>query len=168
METTIYKIYELDEVLPTYQYVKGEVISTNKDNNDNNNSNNENEIIDPQIQRDFEDDIDIGENETYEMRRNAIKRYQKIVNDIKEKRGRKCQLCDYSFHMDNGNDYCEAHHIKFLSDDGTQKPDNVILLCPNHHRMFHYAYSNIIISDLINNKRNIEIGKETFIVSFQN
>ncbi|MCE5222393.1 MAG: HNH endonuclease [Clostridium sp.] len=101
------------------------------------------EEIDSQIEKDFLDDIDVVENESIEEKIKKIRRYQKIVNILKQKYGYRCQLCGYTFKMDNGNCYCEAHHIKMLSKDGTQNPNNVIILCANHHRMFHYA-SNII------------------------
>lgn len=71
---------------------------------------------------------------------------------IKQTRGRKCQICQYSFIMDNGNEYCEAHHIQYLSENGSQSPENVILLCPNHHRMFHYAHDAVLVGNLVDGK----------------
>lgn len=124
------------------------------------------ESIDKQIEKDFLDDIDIPENELIEVRNKRIKRYKKIVNRQKKMHGYKCQLCGYSFHMDNGNDYCEAHHIKMLSKDGSQGPENVIILCANHHRMFHYANNNITVGKLRAGERIIKIGEETFNVKF--
>ncbi len=76
----------------------------------------------------------------------------------------KCQNYGYSFHMDNGKEYCEAHHLKMLSRGGTQDVDNVIILCENHHRMFHYASDKIRIDDAVNGKRVVSIFNDNYIV----
>ncbi|MBE6069181.1 MAG: hypothetical protein E7211_16015 [Clostridium lundense] len=178
MEGKVYKTYELEEVLELY--INKNDISTiiNKQKDESTNTNDINkfessiesiedkEDIDIQIERDFLEDIDEIENEPIEQRIKRIKRYQKIVKMLKQKYNYKCQLCGYSFHMDNGKDYCEAHHIKMLSEDGSQSPENVIILCANHHRIFHYACETTIVGKLINSKRVIKIGDEEFIVQF--
>lgn len=167
MESNLYKTYELEEVLSLYINKNG--ISTII-NNENAESNIEfiedEEDIDTQIEKDFLDDVDVPENETIEEHNKRVKRYKKIVKALKKKYNYRCQLCGYTFHMDNGNDYCEAHHIKMLSQDGSQGPENIIILCANHHRIFHYATNNCIIGELINGKRVIKIGDEEFIVQF--
>lgn len=174
----VYKTYELEEELSLYINKNGISYALNKNAPELSNENNESEFeshielvtdeenIDIQIKRDFLDDIDVPENESIDEQIKKIKRYQKIVKILKQKYNYKCQLCDYTFHMDNGNNYCEAHHIKILSKDGTQNPDNVIILCANHHRIFHYANNNIIVGKLINGKRFIKIGNEEFVVQF--
>lgn len=35
--------------------------------------------------------------------------------------------------------YIEAHHIIALSQQGEDTPQNVIALCPEHHREAHYG-----------------------------
>jgi 5-methylcytosine-specific restriction protein A len=35
--------------------------------------------------------------------------------------------------------YLEAHHIIALADDGKDTPENVIALCPKHHREAHFG-----------------------------
>ncbi|MBN3382931.1 HNH endonuclease [Clostridium botulinum] len=177
----IYKTYELEEVLSLYINKNGILYdSTKKDrgqfSNENNNkefeefieliSKEEEKDIDIQIEKDFLDDVDIAENESTEELNRRIKRYQKIVKILKQKYNYKCQLCGYTFPMDNGSYYCEAHHIQMLSRDGSQHPENVIILCANHHRKFHYAKDNIIIGKLIDGKRVIKIGNEEFVVQF--
>ena len=123
-------------------------------------------LYDLQIERDLYDDIEIPENETEEARVTRVKRYQNIVSDLKEKYNHECQICGSSFPMDNGIGYCEAHHIKMLSENGSQTPDNVIILCANHHRMFHYAKDSIKIEELVNGKRIIKICEEEFTIQF--
>ncbi len=168
MENTVYKTYELEDELdlyiningmPKFSKRKGSMLSTHG------NQLNEEEI-DDQIKRDFIDDIDEPENVTEEVRLNRIKRYQKIVKRLKKEYNYQCQLCRDNFLMDNGNYYCEAHHIKMLSKDGSQSPENVLILCAKHHRMFHYASNTCIIGKLIKGKRNIKIGKEEFMVQY--
>lgn len=170
----VYKTYELEEELTLYINKNGTLHELNEVNTKLSNENFESlmesisneEDIDMQIKKDFLDDIDIPENESIEERNKKIRRYQKIVNMLKKKYDYKCQLCGYTFEMDNGNYYCEAHHIKMLSKDGTQNPNNVIILCANHHRMFHYASNTAIIGVLNDGKRVIRIGDKEFIVQF--
>jgi len=171
MESSVYKTYELGEVLELYINKNGSLILLEKKENEAEENigsaeSYDNDILDEQIEKDFFDDFDVPENETVIERKNRIKRYKKIVNLLKRKYEYKCQICDYSFQMNNGNNYCEAHHIKMLAKNGKQSPENVIILCANHHRMFHYASERIIISDLVNGKRLIRIGEEDFDVCF--
>lgn len=178
MENNVYKTYELEEVLDLYINKNGILTITNNENDQSTNikdinefeSSNESteneEEIDIQIKKDFLEDVGEIENESIEQRIKRIKRYQKIVKMLKLKYNYRCQLCGYSFRMDNGIDYCEAHHIKMLSEDGSQNPENVIILCANHHRIFHYARYTIIIEELIDRKRIIKIGDEEFVVQF--
>ena len=166
MSKTIYKI---DDYMDTYIIKNGEVLhkleqleyKTLQSNNNNDESS-----IDKQIERDFKDDIDIPENERYDVTLKRIKRYQYIVNKLKKKFEYKCQICGYSFQMDNGYRYCEAHHIKSLSNDGSQSSGNVIILCANHHRIFHYAKNKIIIGDLVDGKRTIIIDNKKYVLHF--
>lgn len=48
-----------------------------------------------------------------------------------------CQLCGcIPFHI-NGLDICEAHHIEYFSQSQNNDASNIIIVCPNHHRMIH-------------------------------
>lgn len=157
----IFKIYKVEDVLPIYKEYELNSIS------DIISKNNEIEEIDLQIKKDFLDDIDNIENETKEVINKKILRYQKIVNRLKDKYQYKCQICGYSFVMNNGKNYCEAHHIKMLSMNGSQNEENVIILCANHHRMFHYASEHIFIGELLENKRIIKIEEQEYIIDFK-
>lgn len=92
-----------------------------------------------------------------EKLRTEIIRYQSIINSLKQRYDCKCQICGQTFLMDNGKFYCEAHHIDPISENGSQDPKNVILLCANHHRKFHYAKDRIRIGDPIDGRRAIWI-----------
>lgn len=51
-----------------------------------------------------------------------------------------CELCGAKgFKTSSGSIYLESHHIQPLSDGGDDSIDNVIALCPNHHREAHYG-----------------------------
>jgi len=46
----------------------------------------------------------------------------------------KCFICGY-------NNFVDIHHIIHKSSGGTDQIDNLVLLCPNHHKEWHY-YEN--------------------------
>ena len=52
----------------------------------------------------------------------------------------KCEYCGkLGFLMSNGKHYLEAHHVIALCDQGKDTVENVIALCPEHHRQAHYG-----------------------------
>ena len=65
-----------------------------------------------------------------------------IAQDIYTAYGARCAICGWQAtpellthkgrtHFAHGN---EIHHIIPVSEGGTEAPDNLILLCPNHHK----------------------------------
>lgn len=50
-----------------------------------------------------------------------------------------CQLCmkDAPFKQKNGEPFLHVHHVKYLSEGGTDTVDNCIALCPNCHAKIH-------------------------------
>lgn len=67
----------------------------------------------------------------------SYKRNRKLVIDIKAKYKNKCQICGFTFQMASGDYYSEAAHIIPISQGskGVDSPDNIWVLCANHHRM---------------------------------
>lgn len=52
----------------------------------------------------------------------------------------KCEHCGIqSFITTSGKFYLETHHVIALCDSGRDTVDNVIALCPQHHREAHYG-----------------------------
>ncbi len=153
MSREIINTYQLEQILP-------KIIAYKEDNYYDKTN------IDYFLEKDLLEDLQILDNERKEITRNVIIRYQKLVERIKQTRGRKCQICQYSFIMDSGNEYCEAHHIQYLSKNGSQSSDNVILLCPNHHRMFHYAHDAVFLDDLVDGKRKVLIENVEHLIDF--
>lgn len=86
--------------------------------------------------------------EEREARTKRLKRCYKMIGDLKEKYGYRCQIksCGFSFRMKNGEVYCEAAHIKPLSsrEAGLDVPENILILCPNHHKMLDYGAMKVL------------------------
>ena len=125
-----------------------------------------NGIVYTSVDRDFFDDfykeIDINlipESDLREM----MRRNHSIVRKMKKKRDYTCQICgENRFLMDNGDYYCEAHHINHIGQGGSQTDEsNIIILCANHHRKFHYAKKGVIgIGEMKCGRRKITIDDE--------
>lgn len=69
-----------------------------------------------------------------------IKRDNRVRKAVIKRAKGKCEYCgESSFITSNGQYYLEAHHIIFLAQSGTDRMDNVIALCPSHHREAHFG-----------------------------
>lgn len=68
-------------------------------------------------------------------------RRDEAVRDYVIRRARGyCEYCGArGFEMDGGAHYVEAHHVIALSAAGPDTVENVIALCPAHHREAHYG-----------------------------
>lgn len=74
--------------------------------------------------------------QTVTIRAKAYKRDNKTIAQLKILRGFKCQLCQTQIRKRNGGFYAEAAHITPKSRRGLEMPDNILILCPNHHKEF--------------------------------
>lgn len=111
------------------------------------------ESLDDITYKNYLEDFPELKNQKKEIVINRIIRVKSIVDSLKEKYHYQCQICGFNFKMKNGNEYCEAHHLVPLSVGGSQNPKNVIIVCPNHHRMLHYAKD---VSCYYNNSNELE------------
>lgn len=52
-----------------------------------------------------------------------------------------CEACDKPgpFVRMNGTRFLEVHHVKHLSQKGSDRPSNAVALCPNCHRRCHHS-----------------------------
>ena len=85
--------------------------------------------------------------EAEKVRVNGGERYardNKIIARLKRIRGEKCQICGLAIIKKDGSPYTEAAHIKAKSDRGAETPENLIILCPNHHKEFDLGDKEII------------------------
>lgn len=66
------------------------------------------------------------------------KRNRKIVQELKNLYINKCQICGEFIDMGKGLKYSEVHHIHPIGKEhnGADNKYNMIVLCPNHHKMF--------------------------------
>lgn len=71
----------------------------------------------------------------------TYKRNRRFINDLKQKHKNQCQICGFTFTANNGNLYSEAAHIIPISSGmvGVDSPDNIWILCPNHHKMLDFG-----------------------------
>ena len=107
-----------------------------------------------QMERDLSDDW--GES-TKKIQKHILG-YQRIVGELKERYKNECQIedCGYTFEKRGGGFYSEGHHLIWRSEGGGPEQSNVVILCPNHHRMFHYA--DVMIEDPVGDERNVTIN----------
>jgi hypothetical protein len=72
------------------------------------------------------------------------KRNNKTIALIKLLRNFQCQICGASIIKKDGSKYIEAAHIIPKHKKGIESSDNIILLCPNHHKEFDLGDLKII------------------------
>jgi predicted restriction endonuclease len=70
------------------------------------------------------------------VNRRVYKRNNKAIALIKLLRGFKCQICNTTIIKKDGSKYIEAAHIEAKHKKGKETLNNIILLCPNHHKEF--------------------------------
>jgi len=80
----------------------------------------------------------VSPEKTYRMSP-LYQRDQKIRSSVINRAKGRCEYCgEQGFLMSDGKShYIEAHHIIALADEGEDTVENVIALCPKHHREAH-------------------------------
>lgn len=73
----------------------------------------------------------------------TYKRDNKTIAQIKILRDFKCQICSTTIKKKDGTFYIEAAHIKPKQLKGRETLDNILLLCPNHHKEFDFGHLEI-------------------------
>ncbi len=61
----------------------------------------------------------------------------KVQKSLKKLYRYKCQICGATATVMYGVDVSEAHHIEYFSKTANNSPSNIIILCPDHHRIVH-------------------------------
>ena len=74
----------------------------------------------------------------------SYKRNNKIIALIKILRNSECQICGQFILKGDGSRYIEAAHIVPKHKQGKENPENIILLCPNHHKEFDFGNREVI------------------------
>ena len=70
---------------------------------------------------------------------NKIRTYKTaIIRQLKQLYKGRCQLCGrVPFENFRDMDICEAHHIDYFISSHNNDASNIIVVCPNHHRLIH-------------------------------
>jgi 5-methylcytosine-specific restriction enzyme A len=97
----------------------------------------------------------------------VYKRDNRTIALIKILRDFKCQICKCQIIKKDGTPYIEAAHIKPKHQKGNETLDNILILCPNHHKEFDLGdliilqQSNESIHFRLNNKEHrLKIGAQ--------
>lgn len=88
--------------------------------------------------------LDKNETETVIIKQKTYKRDNKTIAQIKVLRNFECQICGTKIKKKKGGFYIEAAHIKPKSLKGRETPDNILILCPNHHKEFDYGARKVV------------------------
>jgi len=64
-------------------------------------------------------------------------RNQFLADSLKSYYENRCQVCGQDFLPEYGVAFAETHHIQYLSQGGPDVSGNIVVLCPNHHRIVH-------------------------------
>ena len=64
---------------------------------------------------------------------------KRIPDRLKELYNNRCQICGQSTIDEYGVNIVEAHHIIPFASSANNDASNIIVLCPNHHRIVHQA-----------------------------
>lgn len=86
------------------------------------------------------DNAPAGEANKREATTSVYERSPQVRSYILKRAGGFCEWCDQEgFKTLSGSVYLETHHIQPLSEGGSDTVDNVVALCPNHHREAHFG-----------------------------
>ncbi|WP_170369631.1 HNH endonuclease [Ruegeria arenilitoris] len=82
-----------------------------------------------------------GEAVRLEVTTNRIIRDTDMTKKVKALHNNECQMCGGFIELPNGQKYVEAHHIIPLGapHNGPDTPDNIVVVCPNHHAMLDFG-----------------------------
>ncbi|MDX6609704.1 MAG: hypothetical protein QOF85_1629 [Solirubrobacterales bacterium] len=70
-----------------------------------------------------------------------IVRNHRIVVNLKRLYEGRCQCCKFTFTQANGKTYSEVAHLRAIAgrEANLDVKDNLVVLCPNHHKMLDYG-----------------------------
>ena len=83
---------------------------------------------------------------------------------LKQNHHDRCQICKKAYNLEQGF-FCDTHHIKPLKDGGKDTSENILVVCPNHHRLLDRSYTEVISKHktkikIIENGKILEIKLE--------
>lgn len=100
------------------------------------------------------DQFDVGDAVTRTSTTEVFVRDAEVRNRVRARSEGRCEWCKIpGFKTANGDLYIETHHIIPLSEGGRDRDDNVVALCPQHHREAHYGADRLIVRERLLNLR---------------
>lgn len=60
-----------------------------------------------------------------------------IIKQLKKLYKGNCQICAHKPFSEYVENICEVHHIKYFAISHNNDSSNLVVLCPNHHRLIH-------------------------------
>jgi len=156
-----------DEMLPIYENVLTEFENTifDKDELEQNlltnilRNKSKNELINELFNDTDEND------EKITIKGRVFKRNNSNITKIKILRGFHCQICGKTIIKRDDSKYIEAAHIKEKAKGGKELWNNIILLCPNHHKEFDIGLSETI--EHSDKYIKFNIGENEYTISFE-
>lgn len=91
----------------------------------------------------------IAEERVTYLYRQAPTRNPRFVQDLQDLYAGRCQICLWHPREQYGYQLCQAHHILWLSRGGEDEPENMILICPNHHAAIHRVDAPLDYQNLV-------------------
>jgi hypothetical protein len=70
----------------------------------------------------------------------SVEHYERnpwLAESLKAYYDHECQVCGFNFHPTFGVQVADSHHIQYLMNGGPDISTNMVVLCPNHHRVVH-------------------------------
>lgn len=80
--------------------------------------------------------------------RRIYERNPALVDKLQDLYDGRCQLCQWEPKASYRRRLCEGHHIHWLSLGGLDALDNLMLVCPNHHRAIHATEAQLDFAGL--------------------
>ena len=65
-----------------------------------------------------------------------------LAEELKSYYDFRCQICGQDFRPRYDVRVADTHHIQYLSEGGRDLSTNIIVVCPNHHRVIHATHAN--------------------------
>ena len=72
-----------------------------------------------------------------------------LAESLKSIYDHRCQVCGMNFKIKYEKPFSETHHIDSLSQSGLDISKNIIVICPNHHRIIHKTNAEFDRSKLL-------------------
>ena len=99
------------------------------------------------IRKTLGDKIPKGQQNPEKIERTTIqfKRDASVVAYVLEQANGACECCGKAspFERKEGEPFLEVHHVKHLSEGGSDTKENAVGLCPNCHRELHYGANQL-------------------------